>query len=277
MHISVRTPPIVPCLLAFCATVIACIVPGSASAAPGPSPVAAEALPIGSWDILANGSKGVLHVASVDEQGKFVGSVFGKPIKGFWDGFSRRVTFTTTDASSELQVYTGHPLASQPDNHLLAGTLEAFSGTGATANRNVYAWLTTDYTLALPGVVKRSVTYTSLAPVSLSIDANGFKGKLTIASVDAQDNVTGTVMGTGMQGLWDGYQRKLTFIRFEDMVDASRLQIYTGYLIPGYSTAFAGSFEAFTAATAQRNVFGWYATGPNIAPMPAPGPQEIFR
>jgi hypothetical protein len=267
------TSPIARSLLAFSALVVLCLAPGSASAAPERGTQTADALPIGNWHIVANGYDGVLHVASVDDSGKIAGSVFGSPIKGFWDGFARRLTFTTTVASSELQIYTGHVLSSWS----LAGTFEAFSGTGATATRNVYGWQTLDDTVQRPGVVKQSATYTTLSPLSLSINANGSKGTLTIASVDAQGNVTGTVFDNGIQGFWDGYQRKLTFIRFEDLADASHLQIYTGYLSSGFPTCFAGSFEAFVGTTAQRHVFGWYATGANIVPMLATSQQEISR
>jgi hypothetical protein len=266
--------------LATSVLLLLCLGPATVSAEPGRGADPTGSLPLETWTILANGYEGVLDIDAIGAGGNFSGSVFGTPMKGFYDGISRRITFSTTTApSSELQVFRGHQLTlGFAQDWGLAGEFEAFSGTGATATRNVYGWR------AIPNfmypktqkAVYGSDVYTLLSPTKLSIDANGFIGTLNIAAVDALGNVTGTVFGDGIQGFWDGHQRKLTFIRFEDLNDASHLQIYTGYLTPGYSPGFAGSFEAFIGATAQRNVFGWYAN-PSIVPMLTPSPKEILR
>src|SRR3954470_3572318 len=90
-----RSQWIVRWLLAFSVLIAVCIGPASASAEPERGAKTAGGLPTGSWHILANGYEGDLVVSSSDTYGNISGSVFGSPIKGLWDGFDRRVTFST--------------------------------------------------------------------------------------------------------------------------------------------------------------------------------------
>lgn len=289
-HTSVRRP--VAIALATSVLLLLCLGPAVVSAEPERGPVTTEAPPLARWAITANDNGGTLKITAIDTLGNISGTVFETPMKGFYDGASRRITFeTTTSPSSELQVYRGYmlplPILGSGGQvgtgrffTFMAGDFEAFSGTGATATRNVYGWHASIFEVDSghpKNLVQGSDVSVALSPMSLSINANGSIGTLSIASVDAAGNVTGNVFGNGIQGFWDGHQRKLTFIRFEDMTDASHLQIYTGYFTPGLMPSFAGSFEAFSGASAQRNVFGWYATGLGIAPMPAPTPKETLR
>ncbi len=103
-----------------------------------------------------------------------------------------------------------------------------------------------------------------------TINANGFIGELTIASVDAQGNLTGTVFGNQILGFWDEPSQKITFLRVINPADPSTLQIYTGYLFSGGENLnpegnvpfyLTGSFEAFagTGGVAHRVLYGWYA------------------
>jgi hypothetical protein len=105
--------------------------------------------PLGTWDINGNGYDGVLSIQQVDAQGNLGGStVFGDRVDGFWDDRSKRITFIRViDSSnpSRNQVYTGYLMDNQPNNQTdgkmaLAGSFEAFKGTGGIAPRPVYGW-----------------------------------------------------------------------------------------------------------------------------------------
>ena len=107
------------------------------------------------------------------------------------------------------------------------------------------------------------------------INANGFKGILHIAGVDAQGNVTGTLTMSGEPpnqlnnvAYWDDTSKKITFIRVINAAEPSTSQTYTGFLFPQNHTQpngpseLAGSFEAFrgTGGTANRVLYGWFAS-----------------
>ncbi len=111
-------------------------------------------LPTGDWSINANGFTGTLHITSVDASGNVAGNVHfaGEAVNdfggvAFWDDTSKKLTFirkiNPADAST-FQIYTGYFF---PRNHTLpsgatdlAGSFEAFRGTGATATRVLYGW-----------------------------------------------------------------------------------------------------------------------------------------
>lgn len=88
-------------------------------------------------------------VQSVDPQGSVQGSVYNNPISGFWDEQSHTLTFlriiNAADPST-LQVYSGYLFQNrdqqgQPIPYFsLAGSMEAFAGTGAVAQRTEYGW-----------------------------------------------------------------------------------------------------------------------------------------
>jgi hypothetical protein len=252
------------------ATIAAADDPVATAAPPPPSfGVTAASLPVGDWsDFYANGNPGTLHITSIDAHGNLTGSAFGKPMQGFWDGFAGKITFEVGKASADLQVYTGflHKTANGT-TFQLDGSFEAFSGSGGTAQRNVFDWFARydDVVLASLGTVQSSVTNASLVvPSTWTINVNDFTGKLVIATLDAQGNVSGTLFNSTIQGFWDAHQKKLTFIRFGSFSDATQLQIYSGYFstAAGSDGVLAGQFEAFagTGAVAQRSTFGWYAT-----------------
>jgi hypothetical protein len=77
--------------------------------------------------------------------------VFGHPIFGFWDEDARKITFVRQHPAgpTSYQVYTGFlfkPVytlnTGQAGNtySMLAGSFEAFIGTGANAQRILYGW-----------------------------------------------------------------------------------------------------------------------------------------
>jgi hypothetical protein len=120
------------------------------------------------------------------------------------------------------------------------------------------------------GTIQQLGSPVGLPPTKVSIIANGFLGDLNITHVDTAGNVSGTLLGSPMKGFWDGHEQKLTMLRFTDLSDASTFQVYTGYRYvdprqpsPYISVLFAGHFEAFSGATARRNVFGWHAFCPD--------------
>jgi len=104
----------------------------------------------GVWNINANGFEGQLNIASVDAQGNLNGTVFGNPIRGFWDENAQKITFLRVINAADpttLQVFTGfrfqNPQNPEPGRnvtHTLAVFFEAFSGTGATAQRSLFGW-----------------------------------------------------------------------------------------------------------------------------------------
>src|SRR5262245_22202999 len=65
------------------------------------------------------------------------------------------------------------------------------------------------------------------------INANGFTGVLTIASIDANGNITGSVLGDQMFGFYDDTTKKIFFRREIDPSDPNSIQIFSGYLFTG--------------------------------------------
>jgi hypothetical protein len=247
-------------LLAACALLVMCMTPATTAAS---TPI----IPDGTWSINANGYVGVLEVTSIDIVGNLTGTLFGTPITGYWDGSARRMTFETKKASIEIQVYTGY-LVQEGPTAILAGSFEAFSGTGATATRDVYAWRAEGSNTSSGSLVAAEAPYPAPFPASFNVVANGQKGTLAMVAVDAQNGASGTLFGKPVKGFWNPFERKLTFIWYGSFQDPSELQVYSGYLI-GSSTCrieancrLAGSFEAFsgTDGVPQRNVYGWVGT-----------------
>ncbi len=107
-------------------------------------------LPTGRWSINGNGSTGNLQITSINAQGQLTGTVYGQPIFGFWDGTTNKIVFMRVSNASQpntFQVYTGYlfrnpanPQAGQNVAYTLAGSFEAFSGAGGTAQRNLFGW-----------------------------------------------------------------------------------------------------------------------------------------
>ena len=108
--------------------------------------------PLGSWNITGNGFQGILDINAVDGSGNLDASatVFGQTIIGFWDETSQKLTFirvpADSSASSAYQIYTGYKMeGSLPDGatSALAGSFEAFGGTGGNASRSLFGWWAT--------------------------------------------------------------------------------------------------------------------------------------
>lgn len=248
-------------LLAINVVLVATLLPTTA--------LAAEAsLPTGTWAINANGYAGNLEITFVDTWGALSGTLYGVPITGFWDGYARRISFETNKASVDIQVYEGFLSRTQAGLPVLDGTFEAFSGSGAKATRSVYAWRADGAkTKPVTKGVDVSVYHDSAPfPSTFNVYANGQTGTLVLG-YDAEGGVTGTLFGKQVQGFWDSFQRKLTFVVYNSYLDVTLNQVYTGYLT-GVSTCrwdetcrLAGTFEAFSGSGGlpQRNVFGWYA------------------
>jgi hypothetical protein len=115
-------------------------------------------------------------------------------------------------------------------------------------------------------------TAATLRTGTWDVIANGFQGRLNIALIDAQGNLSGTwVEGTQtsqIQGYWDEDAKRITFVR--TLGNPSTFQVFTGYLFdPGATFCqggeirqmLAGPFEFFnsTGGKAARNVGGWTA------------------
>ncbi|HEX4770043.1 MAG TPA: hypothetical protein VH351_04375 [Bryobacteraceae bacterium] len=113
---------------------------------------AQAAPPNGTWAFDGNGYSGTL-VITVDSANNLSGNsnLAGDKIIGFWSESAQRLMFCRVNGSTNLgtppsnvQVFTAYQFpvnAAQPTGaQRLAGTFEAFSGTGATASRNVFGW-----------------------------------------------------------------------------------------------------------------------------------------
>jgi hypothetical protein len=110
----------------------------------------APAVPLGSWEINASGDRGQLAILTVDRQGELRGTLYGQAIVGFWDERAQKILFVRfldPAVPATTQVYTGYLFRNSGGvrgvgtaTYTLAGSFEAFGGTGATAARAVYGW-----------------------------------------------------------------------------------------------------------------------------------------
>ena len=97
--------------------------------------------------INANGSVHTIRFTSVAD-GNLTGTIDGSPIFGFWDATSQKVQFMrfgSTNNITQVQVYTGYLItrvstSAGSKEHFLAGSFEAFTGTGASGSRSVFGW-----------------------------------------------------------------------------------------------------------------------------------------
>lgn len=96
------------------------------------------------WDMKSNSFSCELRIDVLDAAGNMTGSILdggrSDPVEGLWDGRAGRLTFTRRIAgkdASSVQVYTGY-LFDGEDR--LAGSFEAFQGTGASARTGVFGW-----------------------------------------------------------------------------------------------------------------------------------------
>jgi hypothetical protein len=106
-------------------------------------------LPIGTWNINADGFTGSLIVGS-DGSGGFNGTVFGDPIVGYFDETSQTFTFMRLSGGGLTQVQTYHGnlfkvvqtqnvggTITQTTTFTLTGDFQTFPATGTV---NVFAW-----------------------------------------------------------------------------------------------------------------------------------------
>jgi CubicO group peptidase (beta-lactamase class C family) len=107
-------------------------------------------IPNATFKVNGNGSVGSLTL-SVDGAGNVTGTIYNDKISGFWDEDAKKITFLRIPNSGNpdaYQIYTGYWwLNNLADlglgsglRHTLAGSFEAFKGTGAVAQRVLYGW-----------------------------------------------------------------------------------------------------------------------------------------
>jgi len=87
---------------------------------------------------------------TVDNAGTVTGTAFGDNIKGFWDAGTGKLVFYRAVgvningpqmAPNTTQVFRGYMFpCTTPGLRCLAGTFEAFTGTGANKQRHVFGW-----------------------------------------------------------------------------------------------------------------------------------------
>ena len=107
---------------------------------------AQAASPNGAWSVSSNGFVGVMGISVDPNTGQVVGHFLNDDIKGFWDSTTGRLMFyraiggtTSSTPPDSIQIYTGYMFGTAP-HFQLSGYFEAFSSTGGTASRNVFAW-----------------------------------------------------------------------------------------------------------------------------------------
>ena len=101
----------------------------------------------GVWKINGNGFIGDLDIGSINNDGTLAGTLTMRnepthEITGFWDDISKKITFIRAinlNDPSSFQIYTGY-LFCNPGVYSLAGSFEAFAGSGASAQRSIYGW-----------------------------------------------------------------------------------------------------------------------------------------
>jgi hypothetical protein len=99
----------------------------------------------GIWFVNANGGLGTLDIKSVDPVGRVSGTIFNDSMVGFWNEASRCLTMVRISQQTDpslWQVFLGFLSQTQGTQHFsLAGTFQAFTGTGATARRDLFGWI----------------------------------------------------------------------------------------------------------------------------------------
>jgi hypothetical protein len=100
----------------------------------------------GLWKVVANGHEAKLQV-SAGANGALSGTYDGVAVTGFWDGTSKTLTFirvnsttVNTYSAGKNQVFTGFFFVDK-GKPTLAGSFEAFKGTGAAPQRSTFGWV----------------------------------------------------------------------------------------------------------------------------------------
>jgi hypothetical protein len=106
-------------------------------------------LPVGNWQVNANGVHGLLHITGVNILGDILpgSSIFGNSIEGFYDRTSARINFIRLNIPNPKgpQIYNGYLFRDIPNPSLweLTGEFSAYKGSGGVAKRIDYGWVAT--------------------------------------------------------------------------------------------------------------------------------------
>jgi hypothetical protein len=107
-------------------------------------------LPVGDWQVNANGFHGLLRITGVNIVGDILpgSSIFGNRIVGFYDRTSARINFIRiipTTSPTGPQIYNGYLFRDIPNPRLweLTGEFSAYRGSGGVAQRIDYGWVAT--------------------------------------------------------------------------------------------------------------------------------------
>jgi hypothetical protein len=125
-----------------------CILALSFGALAAPFAQAALDLPVGIWQVNANGFHGQLIISGISIPGDILigSSIFGNPIVGFYDKTSARINFIRLTGNARApQIYNGYLFRDIPNPSLweLTGEFSAYRGSGGVAQRIDYGWVAT--------------------------------------------------------------------------------------------------------------------------------------
>jgi hypothetical protein len=240
------------------------------------------------WSVLANRSIGSLSL-SIEPDGTLTGTAFGDQVTGFWDADRSTLTFmrNPSDRTNDRhQLYRAQGFTVQTATgsmEVLAGSYEAFAGTGARADANRFGWF----------AVRRSTTLDTNQPapdqhlwerlrtvlpdedaITIGVTgghhyvaaANGHVGPLYLAKLPISppgDEVWGNLFSKPLANV-HGFVRtappagggmpynELLFLRSTNHAtsDGEDLQVYRGHAVQG-SVATTGKL---------RTIHGWAGT-----------------
>ena len=106
----------------------------------------ALSLPVGDWQVNANGFQGILHITLSGGDILPGSSIFGNSIVGFYDATSARINFIRLTGNPRApQIYNGYLFRSiaNPSLWELTGEFSAYKGSGGVAQRIDYGWVAT--------------------------------------------------------------------------------------------------------------------------------------
>lgn len=100
----------------------------------------------GKWEIDANGVKGTLSIAGIDELGRVSGTLFERKIAGWWSERARRLSFlsdggeTTAEQGFEGYAWDERNGSDSERTYHLAGSFDTFGGGGGAQDRQTFGW-----------------------------------------------------------------------------------------------------------------------------------------
>ena len=95
------------------------------------------------------------------------------------------------------------------------------------------------------------------------INGNGWEGELVIAGIDGFGNVSGTIYGDRITGVYDAKTQCLSFLR----TTKTTSQAWKGYVFDAVGTHYtiAGTFQSFTFGRDVKRVdAGWFGMKPAL-------------